>query len=535
MDRLVDSLAVGLLRQLGRTRPVGVVRQTGLGAGSLPALRAFLQAEQHFRQGLWDSAQAYAEQAVAFDSTFALAYKRLSAARSWQPGVAGGESLSNVYSMRAAALNRGLPPRDSLLILVDGIFRSIALVGKFGPASPVLAARALAISEEAVQRYPDDPEAWSALGEARLHLGGSLVRTGGWRAALEAFERSIALDSLFAPAYIHPVEVSYALGDTARGRRFAEVLIRHKVMTPGGLGARGLEPLLQLVASRDTAAQERLLDTLPVEVIERAAGPLSRWVDSAELGIRLKRHFLRVDNPDALAWAKRELGWELAFRGHIREALVLTDTLSQVGVGEASLLGYVPGDRAAARFCAWLRSHWDAAFALAWWGAHHDTLSLRRFVRLADSAARAQSSTADSFWSPPLAAFGRAHLALARRDTAAALRMYDSLLAVPTPFPWWCQTDRLLAARFLADRGLLKEAARTLNDPPTLEGEIMTRPSDVLWYLERGRVAERLDDRPRALEAYRYVTAAWLHADPELQPYVAEARAGLERLTAERE
>jgi hypothetical protein len=59
------------------------------------------------------------------------------------------------------------------------------------------------------------------------------------------------------------------------------------------------------------------------------------------------------------------------------------------------------------------------------------------------------------------------------------------------------------------------------------------RPSDVLWYLERGRVAERLGDRDRAPEAYRFVAAAWRHADPELQPYVAEARAGLGRLTAE--
>jgi hypothetical protein len=48
-------------------------------------------------------------------------------------------------------------------------------------------------------------------------------------------------------------------------------------------------------------------------------------------------------------------------------------------------------------------------------------------------------------------------------------------------------------------------------------------------------VAERLNDRARALDSYRHVTAAWLHADPELQPYVAEARAGLERLTAERQ
>jgi hypothetical protein len=46
-------------------------------------------------------------------------------------------------------------------------------------------------------------------------------------------------------------------------------------------------------------------------------------------------------------------------------------------------------------------------------------------------------------------------------------------------------------------------------------------------------VAERLGDSDRAIEAYRYVTAAWRHADAELRPVTAEARAALERLTAE--
>ena len=54
-----------------------------------------------------------------------------------------------------------------------------------------------------------------------------------------------------------------------------------------------------------------------------------------------------------------------------------------------------------------------------------------------------------------------------------------------------------------------------------------------MWYLERGRVAERLGERARAVEAYRYVSAIWRNADRELQPYVTEARAGLARLTAE--
>ncbi len=78
------------------------------------------------------------------------------------------------------------------------------------------------------------------------------------------------------------------------------------------------------------------------------------------------------------------------------------------------------------------------------------------------------------------------------------------------------------------------DAARMLNEPPTLEGySFEPRPSDVLWYLERGRVAERLGDRNRALEAYRYVSAIWRRPDSELEAYATEARAGLARLTTE--
>jgi hypothetical protein len=51
--------------------------------------------------------------------------------------------------------------------------------------------------------------------------------------------------------------------------------------------------------------------------------------------------------------------------------------------------------------------------------------------------------------------------------------------------------------------------------------------------LERGRVAERLGEREKAIESYRFVTEAWRRPDPELQPFVAEARQALGRLTAE--
>jgi hypothetical protein len=58
-------------------------------------------------------------------------------------------------------------------------------------------------------------------------------------------------------------------------------------------------------------------------------------------------------------------------------------------------------------------------------------------------------------------------------------------------------------------------------------------PSDVLGTLVRGRLQERLGRRDKAIDAYEYVAAVWARADSVLQPYVAEARAGLGRLGAE--
>jgi hypothetical protein len=51
--------------------------------------------------------------------------------------------------------------------------------------------------------------------------------------------------------------------------------------------------------------------------------------------------------------------------------------------------------------------------------------------------------------------------------------------------------------------------------------------------MQCGRVAERLHRPEVAMESYQWVTDVWHHADPEVRPGVDEARAALERLTAE--
>jgi hypothetical protein len=55
----------------------------------------------------------------------------------------------------------------------------------------------------------------------------------------------------------------------------------------------------------------------------------------------------------------------------------------------------------------------------------------------------------------------------------------------------------------------------------------------VLATLELGRIAERLGERQKTAECYGFVLAAWRRPDPELPPYVAEAREALVRLGAE--
>jgi hypothetical protein len=55
------------------------------------------------------------------------------------------------------------------------------------------------------------------------------------------------------------------------------------------------------------------------------------------------------------------------------------------------------------------------------------------------------------------------------------------------------------------------------------ETEVSRQPEGV-------RAAERLGERERAIRGYQFVAHGWRHADPELQPFVTEARSALHRL-----
>jgi eukaryotic-like serine/threonine-protein kinase len=532
VDRLADSLAVRLLSDLSRTRSVGATPLRSVGSASPAAIKAFLRGQQHYRRSSWDSAKAYFEQAVALDSTFALAHRGIGGAAGWNEAMLGTEAL-RALEIRAGDLNRGLAPRESLLVLADSLWAGLTpdFDGQWSRLD-----RLFGILETATRRYPEDPEMWYELGESRFHFGSSAGVTV--EEVQAAFDRAIQLDPGFTPAYIHMAELAFMMEGRAAGERALD-----GVMAAHPVGAQGKGSLLARRLVDPAAAQSpevaAMLDTLSPEAFRNAFDALMRFPDSAESAIRVAR-----------AWAARAsngaayLRWILAFRGHLTASAAefapsrwrepefrywgTHSTYAQLVV-----LGAFPEDSVRAVYADWLAHDYGPGIYLAnsWWADRRDTLSLARAVSLYAGRLRLRSEAAAADaalweWARDCA---ETYLTLARGDTAAALGRFAALRDWPTvPRPY---QQRLTHAELLAARGQDREAAAVLDrmaDVGTTPG-----PLEVTWVLERARVNERLGNREKAVRDYSYVMDAWRHADPLLQPFVDEARQGVARLVRE--
>src|SRR5439155_2452687 len=130
MDRISDSLTIAVITELGRTRPIGGARLSSLGSRSLPAIKAFLKSEQFYRRAQWDSSLVYARRAVATDSGFTLALRRISLSLWW-----GDDPSVTPDLLLEGAHNRGLAPRDSLLVTADSLWGALNLTGPTPPRS----------------------------------------------------------------------------------------------------------------------------------------------------------------------------------------------------------------------------------------------------------------------------------------------------------------------------------------------------------------------------------------------------------------
>ena len=524
MDVAVDSLTLGLLATLGRTRPIGSVHLSTTRSSSLAALKAYLQGEQHFRRAEWDAAQRHFERAAGLDPTFALSFYRIFQTRLYRGTGISNDSLVWSYALRAGQLNRGLAPRDSLMVAADSLLAAVSDAPALDAEAQRQRQRVIAILELANRRFPDDAEVWYQLGRARNRIG-YLIGLQPKR-ALEALDRAIALDSAFAPAYVEAFSFSTIASGMEATRRYLNGYLA--VAPKGTLGdvARLALDLMDPIRSRSDAVAATL-DTASARMLYHTMGVFEYAADSTETYIRLGRHFAERGHDPTLAadpaLPRRSLGFGLAFRGHLGEAVRLLGTDRLYLVSQVAVLGGMLRDSARAVFDPLFRADptplAGLVFSLPWWARERDTSALGRAMDLGDRQAK-RVPTARF-----LAEAARAWRTLALDDSATALTRFLQLPGFPSEdgIGDW---ERYTAIRLLNDAGRFYEA-RT-----RLDREIPSTafPSDVVLLLERARASEGLGQPEVAAAQYTRVADLWARGDQALQPIVSAARADALRL-----
>ncbi|GLC26736.1 serine/threonine-protein kinase [Roseisolibacter agri] len=531
---LPDSVTIALLDALGRSGALVESRGSRLGTTSLSSLKAFLHGEQYYRRTQWDSAVASYRRAVHEDSTFALPLRRIGLVMGWQRDQL--DSTSRAFLLRAGRHNRGLSPRDSLLVLADSIRASLtAFESDTGYWSRVH--RMFAVLDAARRDGQHDPEVWFQLGEARFHHGYGPTFPAHDRRALAAFERAVALDSTFAPAYLHAVELALTHDGPVAARRFAAAFL---ALAPGDASADGIRLVNALLdpARAGAASAQRQLDSASADALFTAWQVLRHWPDSTESALRVARLDVegrRTSGEWFTTPARRRLLLiqQLAYRGHYREAFALLGgrlaATAPRTFAELAWLGAVPADTADAVFGRWLDEGSDAlakAHAmLPWWAARGDTSSLQRLLARMSTARPAPDSAhlrRDDEYRRRVA---NAYLALARRDTVTATRLFEQVVDSACLM---CYPDRIAKARLLSAAGRHANALAVLDE----RLQILLAPSEGLFALERARIAARAGSRALAAREYAFVAAAWAHGDATLQPLVRESREAARRLSA---
>jgi eukaryotic-like serine/threonine-protein kinase len=522
IDGLADSLTVSVLRELGRERAIDLPHLALIGTSSISALKSFLEGEQSLRRGAYDSALAHYEQAVGEDSEFAIAAMRASLAADWWDK--NGPKASE-YAQLAHRWNHRLSARDSLRIEIQYLFVYETRLYRYPDVNHAYH-KLFETTRAAVKQFPDDPDLWYALGEAGMH-GSEGSKEGASPSEIkQAFDRSIMLDSTFAPAYVHLVELGLR-ESRASGRRYLAEYLRRKA------GHKSddllLVDALTLAPQFDSALVDSVLRSASSEQLTQLLFVFSQFVDSNETSLNVTRGIVRqirgrkdAEETQALA------GQFLVMRGRVNDALAIGVRSS--GLAHLALFGAIPQHLADSLMsAAYLANQIGFRMVIGALGIRGDTLELRRYIRMRDTMIVHDTTGQMALVTPYVTAITNGFTQLARHDTAAAMRTFSSLpdsLCIRTDCAYvWLVKERLLAAQ-----GRWAEAAKILNSQGVPESAL-----GVYAELERGLVAEKLGDRARAIDAYSYVEGMWRNADPPFQGYVADARAGLSRLAGEKQ
>jgi serine/threonine-protein kinase len=387
-------------------------------------------------------------------------------------------------------------------------------------------------------RYPNDAELWFLLAEARSRYEGDVViGEVDDRATLALYDHAIALDSTFAPAYLTPISLSAYLDGAASARRYIGAYLNLAPSGPHSQTIRFADVLLDpsRAASLDV---RKLVDTLPADMLCEASKLLRHVPDPADIerSVALALEALPADSSSAshkASCAFMQAVDALQFRGHLRDANRLASAqapwLQPAVMYNMARVGIMPADSARAEFkrILALAPRTRITKLYGWWAADGDTAAIQTYINgFAETEGHLNTESTEAMLRASVAA-GRAYLALAKRDTSSALKQ---LLTTPDTLHECWYDNRLALVQLLVAKGRYREAGKRLERRWPGSTACSNGFDDVVWTMERGRVFERLGQREQAAGEYAFVVDAWQTADPELQPFVREARAALARL-----
>ncbi|HUP32360.1 MAG TPA: adenylate/guanylate cyclase domain-containing protein [Gaiellaceae bacterium] len=506
---LVDRLSIEVLALiLEQDADAPRVDLASVTTSSLPALKSYLEAEELARRGDFPSAIPAYEEAVAADSTFALAHVRLADAYGWDAGI-----TPQVLAEYAAAERHSarLPEREAALLEVSLAYANAR-------------AGATRLAEQVSERYPDDPGAWYLLGETYFHLPYQSLPS--FEKQREPFARAMRLDPNYLPAEIHLVDLAFATADEAA----ADSLMRDfGPRTQGSAYGRGYAVAHRLAFgdSATSAAATAGLDTLSFDVLRRIP-PLLRhpqFFDQQRAVVRETRsrpefqQFAHVADffygLALLQWGDLEAFRETIGSGELfaiaEQVAMTTAWFSEMPLPDALYDGYFglapdqsSGPRLVAVGARALQRGDRAAYEAA-------TGRLRAGAE--QLLAAGDSTTARQIQGSIRLLAARE--AMLRNRSDEALAELEALYAESG-----AQPAGIWAAQILDDRGDEERAIRYLE-------QIGPNPIVGLWL---GSLYEEVGRREDALDAYGWVVLAWEDADPALRDRVQLARQALARL-----
>ncbi len=495
----VDRLSARLRERIGESlRTIrGSEPLQRVTTASLEALRLYSRAEQADDAGDPAQAMRLLEEAVAYDTGFAMAHRKLAVLLT---NTLAQQSRVNAAATRAYRHRDRLPPLE----------RYLTTAYYYDQVEPD-PDRTIDAYRNALEIDPDDATALN-------NLSIQLDERREWVEAEALLRRAMASAPIYQN-YVNLLNIQVKQGKWAAAD---STMVAFETQFPGH-PATAMVRILMHIAKRDFEASER--ETLALAETARGTAELQRFTGVWLMMLQLVRGKLAAaERYAAEAQAESEADGDLAYALAYALGRAVDDALFR-GAPDAAVRG---ADEALARYPLEQMDPVDRPY--------------RRIARVYAMAGRADRArqlrgqwehALDESQRPAEERFrweGMIAMAEGRyRDAIAAYRAYHGEAGCNV-----CglhELGRAYDSAGEADSALaVYERAVTLPDPQSLRYEAWSLGST---YKRLGELYEACADREKALEYYDKFVELWNDADPELQPLVEDVRGRIARLATE--